>query len=110
VERRKKRFVLSTEEEWVRHRAEHGTPVAIRMSGADLWDALRPPPDQQSDHDFPRHRSEPEPMRLSSLNAEPEAVVEISGAALWDALRLPPESRLDFDLERPRWNPRGIDL
>ena len=57
VERRKKRFVLMTEEELARRTrvsAVVGAPVVGETSGKRLWDALRCPPEDGVDVEFPR--------------------------------------------------------
>lgn len=55
VERRKKRFVLLTEEELIAQRLSvpPGKAKAPARSG---WDALRPPAELRFDYEFPRIR------------------------------------------------------
>jgi PHD/YefM family antitoxin component YafN of YafNO toxin-antitoxin module len=62
VERRKRRFVLMTEEELARRMqvpAEANAPVAGERSGKRLWDALRCPPEDGIDVEFPRLKWKP---------------------------------------------------
>ena len=62
VERRKKRFVLITEEELVRLTRVStavGVPVVGATSGKRLWDALRCPPEDGVDVEFPRLKWKP---------------------------------------------------
>jgi hypothetical protein len=62
VERRKKRFVLMTEEELARRTrvsVAASAPVAGDTSGKRLWDALRCPPEDGVDVEFPRLKWKP---------------------------------------------------
>ena len=60
VERRKKRFVLMTEEELARRtRTSVGAPAGMEGSGKRLWDALRCPPEDGVDVEFPRLKWKP---------------------------------------------------
>jgi hypothetical protein len=62
VERRKRRFVLMTEEELARRtQAAVGVsaPVEGETSGKRLWDALRCPPEDRGDVEFPRLKWKP---------------------------------------------------
>jgi Antitoxin Phd_YefM, type II toxin-antitoxin system len=62
VERRRKRFVLMTEEELARRTWGYGAvgvPVVGETSGKRLWDALRCPPEDGVDVAFPRLQWEP---------------------------------------------------
>jgi Antitoxin Phd_YefM, type II toxin-antitoxin system len=61
VERRKKRFVLMTEEELVRRTRPSAvsTPITGETSGKRLWDALRCPPEDGVDVEFPRLKWKP---------------------------------------------------
>ena len=62
VERRKRRFVLMTEEELARRTqvaARKNTPVDGEASGKRLWDALRCPPEDGVDVEFPRLKWKP---------------------------------------------------
>ena len=62
VERRKKRFVLMTEEELARRTrvsAAVSAPVAGEASGKRLWDALRCPPEDGVDVEFRRLKWKP---------------------------------------------------
>jgi hypothetical protein len=62
VERRKRRFVLMTEEELARRtQAAVGVsaPVEGETSGKRLWDALRCPPEDRVDVEFPRLKWKP---------------------------------------------------
>jgi hypothetical protein len=62
VERRKKRFVLMTEEELTRRTRASvagSVPGANDASGKRLWDALRCPPEDGVDVEFPRLKWKP---------------------------------------------------
>jgi hypothetical protein len=62
VERRKKRFVLMTEEELARRTrvsATVGAPVVGETSGKRLWDALQCAPKDGVDVEFPRLKWKP---------------------------------------------------
>lgn len=62
VERRKMRFVLMTEEELVRRThgpAKKKTSIRGETSGKRLWDALRCPPQDGVDVEFPRLKWKP---------------------------------------------------
>jgi hypothetical protein len=67
VERRKKRFVLMTEEELSRRmRVSVATsaPVTGEESGKRLWDALRCPPKDDVDVEFPRLNWKPRKVKF----------------------------------------------
>jgi hypothetical protein len=62
VERRKRRFVLMTEEELTRRTHASGSvsaPTERGPSGKRLWDALRCPPEDGVDVEFPRLKWKP---------------------------------------------------
>jgi hypothetical protein len=62
VQRRKKRFVLMTEEELARRikvSSSVNEPVVGEASGKRLWDALRCPPEDGVDVEFPRLKWKP---------------------------------------------------
>lgn len=62
VERRKRRFVLMTEEELTRRTqttTKTGVLVNGERSGKRLWDALRCPPKDGVDMEFPRLKWKP---------------------------------------------------
>jgi len=62
VQRRKKRFVLMTEEELARRTrkcAAATPPVTGEKSGKRLWEALRRPPKDGVDVEFPRLKWKP---------------------------------------------------
>lgn len=61
VERRKRRFVLMTEEELARklHKAAAKPKVAGEASGKRLWDVLRCAPKDGVDVEFPRLKWKP---------------------------------------------------
>ena len=54
VQRRKKRFVVLTEEELTRRTASVRTPTEGKTSGQMLWEALRPAPEDSEEYEFPR--------------------------------------------------------
>ena len=67
VERRKRRFVLMTEEELARRTqatAEAGALVKGETSGKRLWDALRCPQKDGVDMEFPRLKWKPRKVEL----------------------------------------------
>jgi Antitoxin Phd_YefM, type II toxin-antitoxin system len=65
VERRKRRFVLMTEEELaLRTRATAEDSTAAGTSGKRLWDALRCPPEDGIDVEFPRLEWKPRGVEL----------------------------------------------
>jgi hypothetical protein len=61
VERRKKRFVLMTEEELARRTRSSAVSASVvgEASGKRLWDALRCPPEDGVDVEFPRLKWKP---------------------------------------------------
>jgi hypothetical protein len=54
VQRRKKRFIVLTEEELNRRTAGIKTTKQGKTSGQLLWEALRPAPEDRVDYEFPR--------------------------------------------------------
>jgi hypothetical protein len=55
IERRKKRFILLTEEQY----AAHGVAAKATEPFVNAWDALAPSFKERYDVDFPRIRSKP---------------------------------------------------
>jgi prevent-host-death family protein len=54
VQRRKKRFIVLTEEELTRRTAGVMPTTTGKTSGQILWEALRPAPQDRGDYEFPR--------------------------------------------------------
>jgi Antitoxin Phd_YefM, type II toxin-antitoxin system len=66
VERRKRRFVLMTEEELAlrTHATAEESTALGKTSGKRLWDALRCPPEDGIDVEFPRLEWNPREVEL----------------------------------------------
>jgi hypothetical protein len=64
VQRRKKRFIVLTEEELTRRTAGVMPTTEGKTSGQMLWEALRPTPDDSADYEFPRVNWTPRKVEL----------------------------------------------
>ncbi len=64
VERRKTRFVLLTEAEWAARNPVAQPSVPGKTSGHMMWDALRLPPEDRVDCEFPRLNWQPRKVDL----------------------------------------------
>jgi prevent-host-death family protein len=68
VERGERGFVVLTEEELARRTVQAQAPIegqtAGRTSGQDLWDALRPAPEDRVDFEVPRLMWQPREVKF----------------------------------------------
>ncbi len=92
---------------------EHTQPdPSSEMSGKELWDFLRPPPESRFEEDLPRPGDDLRRMQTASnaVHAAEYALRNMSGEEFWEALRCPPTEGPDTDFPRLQGALRRVDL